>query len=41
MHDEYDRLLDQNRKTDQGARVVGERRAGYEPFVRMDIYEQC
>ncbi len=39
LHDEYDRLLDQNRKTDQGARVAGERRAGYEPFVRLDLYE--
>lgn len=38
-HDEYDRLLNQGRKTDAGARVAAERRAQYEPFVRMDLYE--
>lgn len=38
-HDEYDRLLTENRKRDAGARVVAERRAHYAPFVRMELYE--
>lgn len=38
-HDEYDRLLTENRKRDAGARVVAERRAQYAPFVRMELYE--
>lgn len=38
-HDEYDDLLDQSHKTDVGARIVAERRAQYEPFVRMEFYE--
>lgn len=38
-HDEYDKLLTQNRKADAGARVVAERRAQYAPFVRMELYE--
>ncbi len=38
-HREYDALLDQNRKTDVGARVVAERREKYAPFVRFELYE--
>ncbi len=38
-HQDYDAMLDQNRKTDVGARIVAERRSRYEPFVRMDLYE--
>jgi putative CRISPR-associated protein (TIGR02619 family) len=40
-HDEYDRLLDQGRKTDPGMRIAADRRAQYEPFVRMDLYESA
>ncbi|MBN2885892.1 MAG: putative CRISPR-associated protein, partial [Chromatiaceae bacterium] len=38
-HDEYDKLLTQNRKADAGVRVVAERRAQYAPFVRLELYE--
>lgn len=38
-HREYDELLDQNRKTDVGTRVMAERREKYAPFVRMELYE--
>ena len=39
-HEEYDTLLDRARKGDVGAAIVAERRNHYEPFVRMDLYEQ-
>ncbi|HYN78849.1 MAG TPA: putative CRISPR-associated protein [Lamprocystis sp. (in: g-proteobacteria)] len=39
-HDEYDTLLDRARKGDIGSGIVAERRSHYEPFVRMDLYEQ-
>jgi putative CRISPR-associated protein (TIGR02619 family) len=38
-HDDYDRLLTENRERDAGARVAAERRAHYAPFVRMELYE--
>ncbi len=38
-HEEYDALLDQNRKGDAGARLMAERRAQYAPFVRLELYE--
>lgn len=38
-HDEYDTLLDKNRKTDEGAKTVAERREKYAPFVRLELYE--
>ena len=39
-HGEYDKMLDQARKSDVGVRVASERRDRYEPFVRMDLYEK-
>lgn len=38
-HKTYVELLDQNRKRDAGAALIAARRAQYEPFVRMDLYE--
>lgn len=38
-HDEYDRILDANRRSPKGPGTVAERRDRYEPFVRMDLYE--
>lgn len=37
-HDEYDRLLQENRQSNLGAKVVKERGSRYEPFFRMDLY---
>lgn len=37
-HDEYDRLLQENRQSNLGAKLVKERRSRYEPFFRMDLY---
>ncbi|MBB1126673.1 putative CRISPR-associated protein [Thiospirillum jenense] len=39
-HDEYDNLLDLNRGSNSVAtRLIADRRAQYEPFVRMELYE--
>lgn len=37
-HHEYDRLLQENRQSNLGARFTQERRSRYEPFFRMDLY---
>ncbi|QXP83833.1 hypothetical protein [Methylococcus sp. Mc7] len=39
-HDEYDRLPQENRRSNLGARFAQERRSRYEPFVRMDLYSR-
>jgi hypothetical protein len=39
-HDEYDNLFERARRGDVGSGIVAERRSHYEPFVRMDLYEQ-
>lgn len=39
-HKEYESLVDENRKRDQGARLLTERRTQYAPFVRMEFYEE-
>lgn len=38
-HDEYDDMLERHRKTEQGRRIMDDRRSVYEPFFRMDIHE--
>ncbi|MBK1642370.1 CRISPR-associated protein [Chromatium okenii] len=38
-HDEYEALLAQKRNSEIDKRIVAERRAQYEPFVRMELYE--
>lgn len=38
-HDEYDRLLQNNREGDQGKRIAEERKNRHEPFLRMEFYE--
>lgn len=39
-HDEYDRMLQEDRQGNPGARIEGERRRLHEPFFRMEIYSQ-
>jgi putative CRISPR-associated protein (TIGR02619 family) len=38
-HDEYDDMLDRQRKSDRGKGIMDDRRNTYEPFFRMDIHE--
>jgi putative CRISPR-associated protein (TIGR02619 family) len=40
-HDQYQTLLDRERNSDVGSAIIAERRNRYEPFVRMDLYEQA
>lgn len=37
-HDEYQALLDENRQTDLGQKMVNERRTRYAPFYRMEFH---
>lgn len=38
--DHYEGLDQQGRERDMGTRIAAERRAQYEPFVRLDLYEE-
>lgn len=38
LHDEYDHILDENRKADLGKRFIENRNRDYAPFVRMELY---
>jgi putative CRISPR-associated protein (TIGR02619 family) len=37
-HDEYERLLQENRQSNLGAKLLQDRRSRYEPFFRMELY---